>query len=71
VGGCKGSINVFLKIKMLKHVNYNKKYIIDFGETMKERIIMLNHIYIYIYIYIYREIEKDFGSIGKIRSVVD
>ena len=54
---------------MLKHVNYNKKYIIDFGETMKERIIMLNHIYIYIYTE--REIEKDFGSIGKIRSVVD
>jgi len=32
----------YLKIKMLKQVNYNQKYIIDVGETMEERIIFLN-----------------------------
>jgi len=59
VGGYKGSINIFvLKIKMLKHVNYNQKYVIDVGETMEERIILFNRR------------EKDFGSRGKIRSLL-
>jgi len=54
----------YLKIKMLKQVNYNQKYIIDVGETMEERIIFLNQRERE------REREKDFGFIDKIRSML-
>jgi hypothetical protein len=33
---------IFFKVKMLKQVSYNQKYIIDVGETMGERIILFN-----------------------------